>query len=200
MSTIGPYSFEQYLKMVEEFHGRVAPGMVTGGFMIDLARRNLPEGAFFDAISETTSCLPDTIQLLTPCTIGNGWLRVIDTGRFALTLFEKYGGAGVRVSLDVEKLEGWPEIKAWFLKLTPKSEQDTERLLEELQEAGSDLYRVEHVRVGPGYLGKQKKKHIRLCARCREPFRSDTEDICPFCTGERAYLSSANGKEPAGIG
>ncbi|MDO9514812.1 MAG: formylmethanofuran dehydrogenase subunit E family protein [Syntrophales bacterium] len=199
MSTIGPYSFEQYLKMVEKFHGRVAPGMVTGGFMIDLARRNLPEGTFFDAISETTSCLPDTIQLLTPCTIGNGWLRVIDTGRFALTLFEKYGGEGVRVSLDVEKLEGWPELKAWFLKLTPKSEQDTKRLLEELQEAGSGIYRVEHVRVGPEYLGKQKKKNIRLCARCREPFRSDTEDICPFCTGERAYLSSVDEKGPAGV-
>lgn len=194
MSTIGSYTLEQYLQMVADFHGRVAPGMVTGGFMIDLARRNLPEGAFFDAISETTSCLPDTIQLLTPCTIGNGWLRVVDTGRFALTLFEKYGGAGVRVSLDVEKLEGWPAIKAWFLKLTPKSEQDTERLLAELQEAGSDIYRVEQVRVTPGYLGKQKKKNIRLCARCGEPFRSDTEDICPFCTGERAYLSPADGK------
>jgi hypothetical protein len=82
--------------------------MVTGGFTIDLARRNLPEGAFLDAISEASSYLPDTIQLLTPCTIGNGWLRVVDTGRFALALFEKYGGV---------------------LKLTPKREQDTKRLL-----------------------------------------------------------------------
>lgn len=194
MSAIGSYSFEQYLKMVEDFHGRVAPGMVTGGFMIDLARRNLPEGAFFDTISETTSCLPDTIQLLTPCTIGNGWLRVVDTGRFALTLFEKYTGAGVRVSLDVEKLEGWPAIRAWFLKLIPKDKQDTERLLEELKEAGSDIYRVEKVQVAPDYLGKQKKTRIRLCARCGEPFRTDTEEICPFCTGERAYLSHSEGK------
>jgi formylmethanofuran dehydrogenase subunit E len=197
--TIGPYSFEQYLKMIEGFHGRVAPGMVAGGFMIDLARRNLPEGIFFDAISETTSCLPDSIQLLTPCTIGNGWLRVIDTGRFALTLFEKYGGAGVRVSLDVQKLDGWPEARSWFLKLTPKSEQDTERLLAELQEAGSGIYRVEHVHVAPEYLGTQKKKRIRLCKRCREPFRSDTEDTCPFCTGERAYLSPLDEKGPTGI-
>ncbi|MBN2397864.1 MAG: tRNA CCA-pyrophosphorylase [Deltaproteobacteria bacterium] len=187
MPTVGSYTLEQYVNIVRDFHGTLAPGMLAGGFMIDLARRNLPEGAFFDAISETTSCLPDTIQLLTPCTIGNGWLRVIDTGRFALTLFEKYGGSGVRVSVDPETLEEWPAIRAWLLKLVPKREQDTSRLFEELEAAGAEIYRVERVRVKPEYLKKQKKEHIRLCARCGEPFRSDTETICPFCTGERTY-------------
>ncbi len=160
MDLIGSYSFEKYLKMIEDFHGRVAPGMVAGGFMIDLTRSGLSEGALFDAISETSSCLPDAIQILTPCTIGNGWLRVIETGRFAITLFEKYDGDGVRVCIDIDKLSGWPEVKSWFLKLIPKHKQDSNKLLAELKAAGRDINRVEPVIVAPSYLGKQKKKNI----------------------------------------
>jgi len=41
--------------------------------------------------------------MLTPCTIGNGWLKIFDFGRYALALYEKYGGQGIRVFLDIEK-------------------------------------------------------------------------------------------------
>jgi len=187
MTTIGPYSLEQYSTIVKDFHGTFAPWLLAGGFMVDLARKNLPPVDLFDVISETISCLPDAIQLLTPCTIGNGWLRVIDTGRFALTLFEKYGGSGVRVSINTETLEAWPEIKAWFLKLVPKEKQDKPRLLNVLDEARTEIYRVERVQVKREYLKKQKKTHIRLCPRCGEPFRSDAETACLFCTKKQEY-------------
>ena len=82
-----------------------------------LAIRNLPDGVLYDAICETRSCLPDAIQLLTPCTMGNGWLKIIHLGRFALTLYDKQNYEGVRVFLDAEKVEAWPEIKAWYFKL-----------------------------------------------------------------------------------
>lgn len=108
MPTVGSYTVEQYVNVVKDFHGTLAPGMLAGGFMIDLARRNLPEGELLDAISETISCLLDTIQILTPCTIGNGWLRIIDTGRSALTLFEKYGGSGAR-SASFAAFSGSPQ-------------------------------------------------------------------------------------------
>ncbi len=91
---IGPYAFDDYLSLVKAFHGNVAPGLVIGGFMVDLARRRLPEGLLFDAICETRNCLPDAVQLLTPCTIGNGWLKVINLGRFAVNLYDKYAGGG----------------------------------------------------------------------------------------------------------
>ena len=113
---IGPYTVEEYKNLVKSFHGYVAPGLMIGGFMVDHALNHLPEGDFFDAVSETRNCLPDAIQLLTPCTIGNGWLRILDLGRYALTLYEKYNGKGVRVYLDVGKLDSWPNIKNWFLK------------------------------------------------------------------------------------
>jgi formylmethanofuran dehydrogenase subunit E len=48
--------------------------------MTDLACRHLPADGLFDAISETPKCLPDAIQLLTPCTIGDGWLTIVNEG------------------------------------------------------------------------------------------------------------------------
>ncbi|MBN2467541.1 MAG: formylmethanofuran dehydrogenase subunit E family protein, partial [Deltaproteobacteria bacterium] len=132
---IGSYSFEEYLAHIKSFHGNTAPGMVIGGVMVDMALRNLPEGTMFDALCETSSCLPDAIQLLTPCTIGNGWLKIINLGRFALTLFEKYEGQGIRVFLDVDKVKAWPEIKSWYFRLKPKKEQDLGLILDQIKEA-----------------------------------------------------------------
>ena len=70
--TICGHPYPRYLEMVRDFHGYVAPGMVLGGFMVDLAYKHLPEGDHYDALCETRACLPDAIQVLTPCTIGNG--------------------------------------------------------------------------------------------------------------------------------
>ena len=35
---IGPYSIEDYMHLVKSFHGNVAPGLIIGGFMVDLAK------------------------------------------------------------------------------------------------------------------------------------------------------------------
>jgi len=40
------YSYEEYLHLVKSFHGNLAPGLIIGGFMVDLAMKNLPEGEF----------------------------------------------------------------------------------------------------------------------------------------------------------
>jgi len=37
---IGAYTFDEYCKNVENFHGTIAPGMLICGFMVDLARKN----------------------------------------------------------------------------------------------------------------------------------------------------------------
>jgi hypothetical protein len=82
--TIGPYTYNEYLEQVRRFHGHTAPGLVVGGFIVDLALKNLPEGEFFDALCETPACLPDVVRLLTPCTVGNGCLKVVN--------MQSYGG------------------------------------------------------------------------------------------------------------
>ena len=109
---------------MKSFHGYAAPGLMMGGFMVDLALSHMPEGVLFDAVCETRSCLPDAVQLLTPCTVGNGWLRILNLGRYALSLYDKYQGDGVRVYVDAQKLRAWPEVETWMLKLKPKKAQD----------------------------------------------------------------------------
>ena len=81
---IGPFDFDDFLQQVRSFHGNVAPGVVIGGIMVEMARSHLPEEVLFDAVCETRNCLPDAVQLLTPCSTGNGWLKVVNVGRFAL--------------------------------------------------------------------------------------------------------------------
>ena len=137
---IGSYSFVDFLQLVESFHGHVAPGVVLGGIMVEAARRQMPSEVLFDAICETGNCLPDAIQLLTPCTIGNGWLKVVNVGRFALALYDKHGGEGVRVFLDPMKTASWPEINGWYLKLNPKKAQDSDRLLLRSEKPGRKFW------------------------------------------------------------
>ena len=69
---------------------------------------------------ETAKCLPDAVQILTPCSTGNRWMKVLDLGRYAVTLYDKFTGEGWRVHMDGARLEAWPEIRSWFLKLKPK--------------------------------------------------------------------------------
>ena len=132
------YTFEEFVERVKEFHGYEAPGVIIGGFMVDLAYHHLPKEGLFDALCETPKCLPDAIQLLTPCTVGNGWLTVVNIGRYALTLYNKETGEGVRVFVETEKLDLWPELKTWFFKLKPKKEQDQALLSSQIKEAGSE--------------------------------------------------------------
>ncbi len=155
--------------------------------MVDLAVRNLPEGILYDAICETNTCLPDAIQLLTPCTIGNGWLRVIHSGRFALTLYNKENKEGVRVFIDAQKVKAWPEIESWFFKLKPKREQDREKLMSQIREAEESILSIRMVRVRPQFTEKKHKKTIALCPGCNEAYPAEDGDMCLACRGESLY-------------
>jgi formylmethanofuran dehydrogenase subunit E len=66
------YTFEEYLSLVRDFHGHAAPGLLIGGKMVDAALSRISGEVIFDVICETGNCLPDAVQLLTLCTIGNG--------------------------------------------------------------------------------------------------------------------------------
>lgn len=87
------------------------------------------------------------MQLLTPCTFGNGWLRVLPFGIYAVTLYDKATGEGVRVELDNDKLEPYDAIRSWFLKERPKKEQDTEPAAGQIKEAGESILSFRNVRI-----------------------------------------------------
>jgi len=186
---IGPYSFEEFLERASAFHGNPAPGLLIGGYMVELARsRLLPQGTIFDAVVETPKCLPDAVQLLTPCSIGNGWMKVINWGLYALTLYDKYTGKGVRVWLDPERLEKWSEIRAWYLKLKPAREQDKDRLLDEMRRAGGSVCGVSPVRVKIEQLKKKSRGAIEICPVCKEGYPSNDGSVCRKCQQASPYM------------
>lgn len=184
---IGKYSYEEYLDAVRSFHGFAAPGVIIGGFIVDLALKNLPEGEFFDAICETQVCLPDAVQLLTPCTTGNGWVKVLDFGKFAVTLYEKKSGEGVRAYLDMEKLKNWSEINSWFLKLKSKKEQDLDLLMSQIKEAGHNILSIQRIKVDPESLERKKGGPSAICPDCGESYPAKHGPKCRACAGESPY-------------
>ncbi len=185
---IGEYSFDEFHDMAKSFHGYAAPGVILGGFMVDFALRKLPDHILFDAISETANCLPDAIQMLTPCTTGNGWLKVFHLGRYALSLYDKYQGDGIRVFVDPKKTEAFPAIREWFYKLVPKKEQDGALLIAQIREAGASLCSFQNIRIQPKYLQKRHKGAIDTCRLCGEAYPKEHGRICRGCQGQSPYI------------
>ncbi len=186
---IGQHTFDEYIEMATLFHNYPAPGLILGGYMVEEARRHIPEGTLFEAISETSWCLPDAIQMLTPCTIGNGWVRVMNFGLYALSLFDKHTGKGVRVWLDLKKIPKDSEMLTWYLKLKPKHEQDSDKLLREIGEAGADTCSVRPITIRAEQLYKRSKGAIGECPVCHEAYPIAHGPVCRSCKGESPYVS-----------
>ncbi len=188
---IGPYTFEEFKAKAAQFHGYPAPGLLIGGYMVERAKAALPEGTLFEAIVETPKCLPDAIQLLTLCSTGNGWMRVINLGRYALALYDKYTGQGIRVHLHVPALEQWPHIRGWFLKRIPKAEQDTETLFREIQTAGDTIVAQQPITVSRRFLEHRPMSAIAVCPLCHEAYPERDGALCRGCQGEAPYDEEA---------
>ena len=90
-------SVERFLEEIKAFHGFIAPGTLLGGFLVDWARELVGTDVEYDAIVETSHCLPDVVQLFTPCTVGNGWMKVLSWDKFALSLYDRRKLTGYRV-------------------------------------------------------------------------------------------------------
>ncbi|MFO7964210.1 MAG: FmdE family protein [Desulfobacterales bacterium] len=195
--TIRDFTLDQYIEKIKDFHGHVAPGMVLGGFMVDLAYRHLPAGELFDAVCETRACLPDAIQILTPCTVGNGWLKIVNLGRYALSFFEKYSGQGIRVYVDREKLLRWPEIDTFFFKLKPKKEQDFNALTAEIVRAHTSIFGTEEVVVDLAFVRSHSRGDFAVCPLCGEGYPADDGNMCLGCRGGAPYVSPGGPKETA---
>ena len=183
------YTFEEYVEAVRSFHGYPAPGVIIGGFMVELAYQHLPEEGLFDAICETDKCLPDAIQLLTPCTIGNGRLRIMNIGCFAFTLYDKHSAKGIRVFLDPLKLDAWSEIKSWFFHRKPKEEQDSQLLMEQIKRAGTDIVSVRQVKVDISLVNNEHRAGSTICPLGQEAYPTANAEICLSCQNKIPYIA-----------
>ena len=205
--SIGSRTHEEFMEEARAFHGYPAPGLIIGGYMVELAKRHMPEGVLYDAVSETAHCLPDAVQLLTPCTFGNGWLRVLPFGIYAVTLYDKATGEGVRVELDNDKLEPYDAIRSWFLKERPKKEQDTERLQAQIKEAGESILSFRKVRIRQDMLGHRSFGAITRCPLCGSHYPASRDSprmrtaqaspcrsspVCPLPSRSRSRRRSAS--------
>jgi formylmethanofuran dehydrogenase subunit E len=158
--------------------------------MVAMAKRALPPETLFEAVVETKKCLPDAVQLLTLCSTGNNWMKVVNLGKYALSLFDKRNGEGFRVHIDMGKLEAFPEIKAWLLKQKAKKDQDTAKLFREIESAGDSICAMAPVRIRATFLGHAYMGSIAICPQCREAYPSGDGALCRGCQGEAPYVVS----------
>lgn len=193
---IGPYSFEEFRKLAENFHGYAAPGLLIGGYMVEKAKAALPKGTLFEAVVESPKCLPDAVQLLTLCSTGNQRLKIHNLGRYAVSLFDKHSGKGFRVSLDPEQMSKWPELYAWFYKKKAKKDQDSAQLEKEIRQAGDSICRIEEVEIKRRFVGAKHMQSIATCPICGEAYPGTDGPICRGCQGDAPYISKGKAEEP----
>ncbi len=186
---IGDYTFPEFKDLAQSFHGYPAPGLLIGGYMVAALKEKMPDGTLYEALVETKKCLPDAVQLLTVCSTGNGWMRVLNLGRYAVSLYDKHTFDGWRASIDMEKLNNFSEIKAWFLKEKTKQEQDTDRLFSEIEEAGDQYLTLVPVHIRRRLQKKKTSEPLGVCPICREAYPKNDGAICRGCRGESPYQS-----------
>ncbi len=185
--TLGPRMDETFME--QAVHSAPAPGLLIGGLMVECAKRGMPEGLPYNALCETSRDLPDAVQSRTPCTVGNGRIRILPFGIFAATLYTTHTGEGIRVELDGDKLEPYPAIADWFRNGCLENDADAgqnARLMEQIRQAGESILTTRNVRLrrerAHGGLGKR----IR-CPLCGSWYPADYGGICRSCQGQSPY-------------
>lgn len=186
-TTICGISYNDFLIRVEEFHGYRSPGILLGGIMVENALRELGPTPYLNVVTETVVCLPDAVQLLTPCTIGNGFLQILDWGKFALTAYDRMTLNGVRVWLNYERMADYPLINSWFDRSTENRQKPVfEEIAKEILSATSNLINHRSVRLYRA-LKISQRKPTGLCPKCGESYPLDHGPTCTSCQGEAYY-------------
>lgn len=194
-------TLDNYVRRVADFHGcfAKAPGVLIGCYMVEYAMELIgePKGKLH-AVAETRVCLTDCIQVMTGCTLGNKYLRLRDDlGRYAFSLYDRDTGDGVRVYLDLSRIDPdqTPELHAFHTR-----SRDPKVLTDMAYRKASGLKVVEEFKkVGRKALGFEWV-HIDLprklplypsvpCQKCGEPFlrRPQEPEECGVCRGDPYY-------------
>ncbi|CAD7843487.1 MAG: Formylmethanofuran dehydrogenase associated protein FmdE / Molybdopterin molybdenumtransferase (EC 2.10.1.1) [Olavius algarvensis Delta 4 endosymbiont] len=177
-----------FLVRMEAFHGYRSPGILLGGCMLDAALDKLAATPYLNVVTETVVCLPDAVQLLTPCTIGNGFLQILDWGKFALTAYDRKTLQGIRVCLDHSRLSAFPLVHQWFdraARTGPKPEFDA--VSGEILTAAGELIVCREVTVLKA-LKETQAIQTGFCPDCGESYARRLGSLCPACAGQ-AYCA-----------
>jgi len=172
---------EEYFERCRVFHGSLAPGLVLGGLMVDWILDEMGLSREFDAVVETRKCLPDAVQLLTQCSVGNGWMQIMDWGKLAITLYDYNTREAMRVAFDHNKLNKYPLVEAWASKSKSKTNNPLEPLIDEMIRGGRNLFASRRGSVGTIEIQGLPYGRRRLCSNCGEVFRYGSESVCQGC-------------------
>ena len=140
-------SLDEFLRDIKTFHNHLAPGLVLGGLMVDWSRELVGPEVEADVIVETRHCLPDAVQIFTPCTVGNGWLKILDWDKFALSQYDKKSLFGYRVWLDLDKAHRYPHLLNWYMRRVSKEDLPLDILLEAILAAGRNVLSYRAVQI-----------------------------------------------------
>lgn len=174
----------ELISRLEKFHGALVPGLIIGAYMVELAYEMLGDAEMVDAVVESKKCIADAVQLMTTCTLGNGWLKIYDWGVFAITLYDKRSKKGVRVYLDVSKLSKESITYKWFFREV--GHDSHEEVNKELLTLKKSIYSYEYVQVG---IKKKERASVSICAKCGYPFLSEGSNECISCREGASYYT-----------
>lgn len=192
-------TFEQTVERVYAFHTKRAPGIYIGVAMVQYALEAIGASgaAKLNAVCETSTCLPDCLQVLVGCTVGVRYLKLREEiGRYAFTLYDRDTGDGVRVFIDLDKIdpEIYPEIYRFFHRTrhvpdNTSREASGKKVVEEFARAGRTILGMQRVQLNR--YGKDDILPAKRCTVCRESFlaRDEKQDTCAFCSGASAYYT-----------
>ncbi|MBP7633020.1 hypothetical protein KBA41_02535 [Candidatus Ozemobacteraceae bacterium] len=192
-------TFEQAVERVYAFHTKRAPGIYIGVAMVQYAVEALgaENREKLNAVCETSTCLPDCLQVLVGCTVGVRYLKLREEiGRYAFTLFNRNTGEGVRVFIDLDKIESdeTPELYRFFYRTrhvpdNRSREESAKKVVEEFSRVGRRILGLQRVQLLK--YGKEEILPAKRCPTCRESFlaRSEAQETCDVCSGASAYYT-----------
>lgn len=196
--------FLEQVEKVYQFRNKSpirAPGVPIGVAMVNLGLEKLGEVKKLGVIAEARACLSDSVQALTGCTVGNKYLIIYDQiGRYAVTFYDRTDGRGVRIYVDLKKIDAakTPELHRFFLrKRAPEVQYDmvaraasAKLVTEEFMKDGQNIFSWQRVRIKN--LEKDAILPVKVCQCCGESYTvTDKEsEYCLVCAKEFDYYLS----------
>lgn len=175
-----------FLLSLEHFHGDQTPGLILGAIMVDWAFELLGIDSDPKAIVENRGFLPDAVQLLTPCTVGNGRLVVQNWNKMALCLFDRRRMAGYRVWLDLRKTRSQSAIYAWQMHLPPPPSMSSDQVTSDILNAGRSILSYRAVPITRAFI-PPREGAMGVCPKCDEAYPESHGEHCRACQGDSYY-------------
>jgi formylmethanofuran dehydrogenase subunit E len=98
--------YDYFVNKVNDFHGHICTGIVLGTRMTLAAMRYLEldphqskEKRHIIVYAEIDRCMTDAVIVITGCSPGRRSLKLVDYGKFAMTLINQDTGKAVRASV-----------------------------------------------------------------------------------------------------